>query len=126
MHHIQPGTVTAKEVMLCWNAGTSEVALVRWPDMDNTSASYQLTGLACYPNIRDMTFEERKTQVFITAMHLIARDGCDPKAVHQALSGLKEYCAGCSADMPVWKKGVQLPLGNVYPEMAFSDGHDSK
>lgn len=21
MHHIQPGTVTAKEVMLCWNAG---------------------------------------------------------------------------------------------------------
>lgn len=126
MHEIHPATVTAKEVILCWNAGTNQVALVRWPDIANTSSQYRSTGLACYQNIQNMSFEQRKVQIFIAAMHLIARDGCDPKAVHQALSGLKEYCDGCSPDMPVWAKGVELPLGNLYPEMEFSDEHASR
>lgn len=121
MHEIYPATVTAKEAILCWSPGTSQVALVPWPDETNISSQYQFTGLACYQNIQKMSFEQRKVQIFITAMHLIARDGCDPKAVHQALSGLKEYCDGCSPDMPVRAKGVEIPLGSLYPEMEFSD-----
>lgn len=116
-----PATVTAKDVMLCWNAGTDQVALVRWPDKADNSHQYRSSDLACYTHIRNMSFEQRKTQIFVSAMHLIARDGCDPNAVHRALSGLKEYCAGCAPDMPVLAKGVELPLGNLYPEMEFSD-----
>lgn len=124
--YFHPATVTAKDVMLCWNPGTDQVALVRWPDKVRFSDQYRSTGLACYARIHKLSFEQRKTDIFITAMHLIARDGCDPKAVHHALSGLKEYCDGCAPDMPVPVKGVETPLGNLYPDMRFCDDYASQ
>ena len=90
----------ATEVMLCWNPGTSEVALIRWPDTARLSAAYQCSALASYIETHEMSKKERKMMVFITAMHLIVRDKCDPMAVHQALLGLEEYVDGCADDMP--------------------------
>lgn len=90
----------ATEMMLCWNPGTDQVALVRHPDHDHRSDRYDMTTLACNFEIKDKTFEQRKAIVFIEAMHLIVRDKCDPMAVHRALLGLDEYVDGCSVDMP--------------------------
>jgi hypothetical protein len=87
------------EVMLCWKPGTGDVRLVRWPDPDRISAGLQ-SAFACYRFVHEMTHEQRKTHAFVTAMHLIVRDGCDPAAVHEALLCVEEYRDGCSDDMP--------------------------
>lgn len=90
----------ATNAMLCWNINSSDVALVVWPDPANLSGNYQRTGLACWKEVRKSSFEVRKAQVFIEAMHLIVRDKCDPEAVHRALLGLEEYRDGLAEDMP--------------------------
>ena len=92
--------MNATNTMLCWNPGTKEVALIPWPDKNQLSYQYPMSVLACYTDVRNMNFEQRKKIVFIEAMHLIVRDGCDPQAVHLALLDLDEYKDGCSADMP--------------------------
>ena len=92
------------EAMLCWNRGTDEVKVVRWPDSTRESRGYRMTALACDSSFASSSYETRKTRIFIEAMHLIVRDKCDPMAVHRALLGLAEYRDGCSRDMP------ELPL----------------
>lgn len=91
--------LNVKNSVLLWNPKTAEVALVAKP-LSGLGRCYARSGLGCYAETQSMTFEQRKTQVFIEAMHLIVRDGCDPQAVHQALCGLEEYQAGLSEDMP--------------------------
>lgn len=110
----RPNSVSAKEVILCWNSNSDEVAIVPFPDTDRLSKDYDFTALACYADMRYKSFEELKTIVFIEAMHLIVRDGCDPVAVHKALSAVKEYCDGCANDMPLFvgdneKRMADLP-----------------
>lgn len=90
----------ATNQMLCWNPGSSDVALVPWPDYAGASDRFECTGLACNNAIREMTFEQRKTAVFIEAVHLIVRDGVEPKALHAALLALEEYKDGLAEDMP--------------------------
>lgn len=85
---------SAKEMSLCWNPGTNRVALVPWPDYGRLSDSYDCVGLACYKHIREASYEHRKMLVFVEAMQLIVQDGCEPRAVHQALSELEEYQDG--------------------------------
>ncbi|OHV78532.1 hypothetical protein [Rhizobium sp. LCM 4573] len=90
----------ATSMMLCWNPGTADVALIPWPDTARQSDQYRSTSLACYTHIRTGNFEYRKTTVFILAMTLIVRDKCPAEAVHEALLGLAEYQDGCPDDMP--------------------------
>lgn len=93
--------MNAIDTMLCWTPDTDQVALVPWPDrIGGRSDRYQMTALACDARLQRMSFPERMAVVFAEAMHLIVRDGCDPRAVHRALLGLDEYRAGCSGDMP--------------------------
>lgn len=92
--------MNATNAMLCWDPDSDHVALLPWPDTARRSDRYRMTTLACNAELHQMTLEQRKTQVFIEAMHLIIRDNCDPKAVHRALMGLDEYRHGCSPDMP--------------------------
>jgi len=94
------GYRNASNTILCWNPGSSDVALIPWPDKFHRSDKYKMSALAAYTHVKDMNFEQRKAIVFITAMHLIVRDECDPASVHYALLGLEEYRDGCSADMP--------------------------
>jgi hypothetical protein len=91
---------SAKDVMLAWNPGTAEVALIRWPATRGEDRKYEMTALACNSDVQEATFEQRKTIVFIEAMHLIIADECDPFAVHSALLGLEEYVDGCAEAMP--------------------------
>ncbi len=93
-----PDTPNATNRMLCWDFDSDRVALVPWPDTRRLSDAYDCTSLACYTEIQDMDFEARKKAVFIEAMHLIVRDGCDPLAVHRALLGLEEYRDGLAED----------------------------
>lgn len=116
-----PGSVTADQVMLCWNPNSADVALVPWPDSARLSERFIFTGLACNAYIQGMSFKQRKEAIFVEAMHLIVRDQCDPIAVHQALIALKEYCAGCSPDMPVWHEGKEYPLVTLVPVLNFSE-----
>ena len=100
--------------MVCWNpddgafASLGEmrdepagaVALVPWPDSAGVSDAYAMSWGACDRAVHRAPAEDRKALVFIQAMHLIVRDGCDPEVVHRALLGLEEYRAGLSDDMP--------------------------
>lgn len=95
------GYLNAKNAMLCWNPGTAEVAIVEYPNNVGASNKYIMTALGCFPHVQKMTFDQRKAMVFIEAMHLIVRDGCDPASVHLALLGLEEYRDGCASDMPL-------------------------
>lgn len=90
----------AINTMLCWNPGTSEIALVPWPDVDRRSEGYTRTALACTSSVHEMTGAERTAIVYIEAIHLIVRDKCDPMAVHAALLGLSEYVGALACDMP--------------------------
>ena len=90
----------AKEVMLCWNPGTSEVAVVEWPDYARKSDKYMMSTLACNKTMLKMTAEKWKIIVYIEAMHAIVRDQCDPRAVHNALLQVAEYRSGLADDMP--------------------------
>ncbi len=121
IHQLPPASVSAKEVMLCWNPGTDQVSVVPWPDTANRCGPFSMTALACNSDIHGMSFDKRKALVFIEAMHLIVRDECDANAVHKALSSLKEYCDGCSPDMPMWVSGEEVPLGTLFPDMDFRD-----
>jgi len=94
------GYRNATNAMLCWKPHSSEVKVIPWPDRDGKSDKYPMSGLAAYSHIRQMDFEQRKTIIFIEAMHLIVRDWCDPASVHLALLELEEYRDGCSSDMP--------------------------
>lgn len=91
---------SAKEVMLCWNPGSDEVAIVKWPDKIGASEKYLMTGLACFLEIHDKKYDYIKQLVFIEAIHLIVRDKCDPMAVHNALLQVQEYRDGLACDMP--------------------------
>ena len=86
------------EVMICWNPG-GDVAVVNWPDESQASKGYRMTSGACYAKTHKLDHEQRKTLVFIDAVKLIVRDGCDPWKVHQALLGVKEYVDGLPNDM---------------------------
>ena len=90
----------AKEVMLCWNPGTSEVAVVEWPDYARKSDKYEMSTLACNIFKPTTSTEKWKTIVFVEAMHAIVRDRCDPIAVHNALLHVAEYRSGLANDMP--------------------------
>lgn len=87
----------ARNTMLLWNPGTDQVTLMPLGEDDRR---YESSSLAAYAPVREMSFEERKTFAFVTAMHLIIRDKVDPMALHQALLGLPEYRDGCADDMP--------------------------
>lgn len=118
-----PASLSAKEAILCWNPGTDQVAVVPWPDTDNRCEPFSMTSLACHLDVRRMSFDMLKDHVFREAMHLIVRDECDPRAVHMALISIKEYCAGCWPDMPVWVGGEDIPLINLFPDMDFRMRH---
>ena len=90
----------ATEMMLCWNPGTVEVALIPWPDYSGASRRYRSSTLACWEHVRCLSFRQRKLFVFTEAMHLIMRDSVPAQAVHEVLLGLTEYRDGCSDDMP--------------------------
>jgi len=92
--------MNAKKAMLCWNPDSADVAIYAWPDTYQLSRAYKRTSLACFSGFSESSFEQRKTQIFIDAMHLIIRDGCDPMAVHNALLVLSEYQDGLAEDMP--------------------------
>jgi len=87
-----------KNTMVCWNKG-GNVELIDLSDPGGRSGRYEYSGGACYGSIRDADFQERKCMAFILANTLIVRDGCDPKHVHTALSGLEEYIDGLPDDM---------------------------
>ena len=91
--------MNATNAMLCWNPGTDQVALVPWPDHTRLSSRYRMSTLACCAHFDGKSFEQRKCLVYITAMHLVVRDGVDPQAVHRALLELDEYRDGCANDM---------------------------
>ena len=95
--------------MIYWKPNSADVRLVCWPlseDPDSLLVSldmfYRSTG-ACYLWMRKESFEGRRTNAFITALHMIVRDKCDPMAVHQALMGLEEYVSGCADDLKEMK-----------------------
>ncbi len=94
-------TRNATNTMLLWDPKTGNVVLQDWPEtMVNMSTMSYRSGLACYPGVREASFEKRKAIIFIEAMHLIVRDGIDPNKLHKVLLGLEEYRDGCSSDMP--------------------------
>ena len=95
--------MNATNTMLLWNMQTGDVLLKHWPETDGGHSSYR-SGLACYPAVRHANFEQRKAVIFIEAMHLIVRDGIEPKKLHAVLLGLEEYRDGCSPDMPRARK----------------------
>jgi hypothetical protein len=80
--------------MLCWTPGTDQVALIPWPDTISLSDAYHCSTLACWSGAQEASLEKRIKWVFIEATHLIVHDGCDPAAVHKALSELDEYRRG--------------------------------
>ena len=90
---------SAKTMILCWDPNSSRVAMMPWPDPVGHCDKFQRTALAPYYVVRQMNFEQLKSQCFIEAMHLIVRDGCDPRAVHKALKCCAEYRDGCAEDM---------------------------
>ena len=85
--------------MLCWNPGTDQVEVGPQPNDTKWGRKYKMSALACYPHVKQMNFEQRKTLVFIEAIHLIVRDRCDPDAVHKALLNLEEYQDGLADDL---------------------------
>ena len=84
---------------LCWNPGTDQVEVGPWPNDTGWGKKYKMSGLACYSHVKQMDFEQRKTIVFIEAVHLIVGDRCDPLAVHRALLNLEEYQDGLADDL---------------------------
>lgn len=97
--------------MICWIPETDDVMLFPWPDnndklgiLERSTGKHYHTGGACWAAIRKMTFEQRKTTVFIEAIHMIVRDKCDPMAVHFALCGLDEYRDGLADDVQMRKE----------------------
>ncbi|MFZ4539414.1 hypothetical protein [Propionivibrio sp.] len=91
--------MNATNTMLLWNPVSGDVFLKPWPERDHQHKGYR-SGLACYLQVRNGTFEQRKTFILIEAMHLIVRDGIDPQKLHTVLLGLEEYRDSCSDDMP--------------------------
>ncbi|CAN7475776.1 hypothetical protein [Caballeronia sp. LjRoot31] len=85
--------------MICWKPG-GDVKLMAHPCRPRgASRGWRAVG-ACDSEYHEATPEQRKTMIFIEAVHLIVRDGCDPQTVHAALCGLEEYRDGLSYDMP--------------------------
>ena len=92
--------ISARDQMLCWNPGTSEVAIFNHPDHSRLSRRYRMSAFACYEHWSNLSREQMKAMIFIEAWHLVVRDRCDPAAVHKALIRLREYQDGLSDDFP--------------------------
>ena len=112
--------MNAKDSLLLWSPKTGESKVVprghgkKYPHLGSSS-------LGCYARVRDADFETRKTFVFIEAMHLIIRDGVDPKQLHNELMKLEEYRDGCSCDMPMMENcidGLEFNDWVLSPEAA--------
>lgn len=91
--------MNATNTMLLWSTRSGAVMLKPWPELDRLHNDYR-SGLACYMEVRKASFEQRKTMVLIEAMHLIVRDGIDPRKLHTVLLRLAEYRDACADDMP--------------------------
>lgn len=95
----------ARNGMLCWNPGTDQVEVGPWPDKTGWSKKYRMSVLAPMASVHnERNSEKRKLIVFVHTVHLIVRDGCDPKAVHDALMNLEEYQSGLSEDFGVHRR----------------------
>jgi len=90
---------SAMEYMLCWNAGSDEIELVKWPDYVGLSMRYDCSSLACDCKISGMTEKELTGYLFIEAMHIIVGDKVPQYAVHNCLMQLKEYRNGVASDL---------------------------
>jgi len=82
---------TAKDTILAWNPGSSQVAIFTSPDTQGATSSFKRTGLAANTSLGQLTKDQLRAQCFIDAMVLIVRDQCDPIAVHNALVQVQEY-----------------------------------
>lgn len=105
---------TLKDGMILWNKGANEIIAASWPGYGRNK-EYRFS----FISHKEKSFLERKCRLFIEAMHRIIRDGCEPMAVHRAFMEFKEYCDGCSDDMPgingnpfktyhEWNKNLQI------------------
>ena len=86
--------------MIIWT-DDGRVGLQQWPA--NGERLFDVRGKswgACNVSVRESSFDDRTAMVFIHAMHMIVRDGCNPDLVHRVLSELEEYAEGCADDMP--------------------------
>ena len=88
----------AKEALIAWVPDSDKVRVgsmfndLTWAD------EYQMTGGAAYAHVRKMSPDQAKTYLYITAVHLIVRDGVDPIAVHNAFFNINEYRDGLATD----------------------------
>lgn len=89
----------ATNATLLWDPKSGDVLLRGWPEKDGNYWDYRST-LACCTAMREADFKQRQAMVFIEAMHLIVRDGIDPKRLHDVLLELDEYREACSHDIP--------------------------
>jgi hypothetical protein len=76
------------------------VTLAKHPDSERRSRPWGSTSGACDLRVHQMTDEQRIGFCMSTALGMIFRDGVDPRAVHAAMWGLKEYRAGLPPDTP--------------------------
>lgn len=61
------------------------------PDPSDQGESCQVTSLACYAGLRVMTFEERRSLVYIEALRLIINEEVDAHILQNALISLDDY-----------------------------------
>lgn len=101
--HAREPDLDCKTAVLCWSplwsrrhkrAGPN-VAVLRFGEDDS---AFACTGLAPFLHVRRATRAQRKTMVFIEAVHLMVRDRCDPREVHRALLRVEEYQDGLAED----------------------------
>lgn len=92
--------LTAANTRLFWNPDTGDVRLIPQGKRAPDHSEFPCSGLGCYAEYQNMTFEQRKAMVFIEFAQLVVGDKIDPIKLHHVFLQLEEYRDGCARDMP--------------------------
>lgn len=93
-----------RETIILYNPNSDDVKLIRYPvktqEGSDDYARYKRKIGACMGDIRNKKLVSNQRKLFGDVMAMIIRDNVDPKAVHNAMLGLREYRKLMAFDMP--------------------------
>lgn len=93
-----------RETIILYNPNSADIKLIPFPvktkQGSDDYARYKRKIGACFVETRNKKLVTNQRKLFGDVMAMIIRDNVDPKAVHAAMLGLREYRKVMAFDMP--------------------------
>lgn len=96
----RPGSIKAKDALICWERCTPFVMVVPFPDRERLRPDGMSHIGACMVEWQEANAAKRKLLMYFEYVTLLVRDKVPADALHRAFLTIREYRDGLSFDTP--------------------------